>query len=135
MKVKVLLTGICMILLSNVSYGSAYKADDSSIDAIVANAVEISALDYVSAHDFHGADAMLSADKNGWTAFVLSYFVGYFGIHRHYLGTKGSMWALYTFTCGGIFGVVAAVDIVVLFIGAIQKDISKYVDNRKFIMW
>ena len=135
MKVKVILTGIVMMLLCNVCYASAYKVDNASIDAVVANAVEIATLETSSAHGFHGANAMFSSNKSGWAAWVICWFVGPIGIHRHYLGTKSSMWAIYTFTCCGIFGIVPTVDWVVLLIGAIQNDISKYTGNTNFFMW
>jgi hypothetical protein len=52
------------------------------------------------------------------------------------LGTKGSMWAIYTFTCGGIFGVVPLVDFFVLIAdGIVKENISKYENNESFFMW
>ncbi|HQB78543.1 MAG TPA: NINE protein [Tenuifilaceae bacterium] len=68
--------------------------------------------------------------------FFIPFPVGGFGIHRHYLGTKGSMWAIYFFTCGGIFGIVPMVDwIVILVDGILNKNIDKYTNNEKFFMW
>ena len=40
----------------------------------------------------------------------------------------------YILTCGGC-GIVATVDWIVLLIGLINNDISKYVNNPKFFMW
>ena len=72
---------------------------------------------------------------NPWAAFAICWVVGHFGIHRRYLGTKSSMWAIYTFTCGGIFGIVPMVDWVVLLIGAANNNIRPYVNNKNFFMW
>jgi hypothetical protein len=41
----------------------------------------------------------------------------------------------YIFTCFGIFGIVPLVDWIVLLIGLVNDDISKYEDNDKFFMW
>jgi TM2 domain-containing membrane protein YozV len=82
-----------------------------------------------------GANASLASNPNPWVSFALCWVVGGFGVHRHYMGTKSSMWAIYTFTCGGIFGIVTFVDWIVLLIGAIDGDISKYVNNNSFFMW
>jgi len=134
---KIFVTGtvlvlMCGVSLANVSY-SSYKVDHSSIDAIIDNAVEISLLN--AAFDFNSSTALLSASPEPWVAFALCWVVGWCGIHRHYLGSKDTMWALYFFTCGGVFGIVTFVDWVVLLVGAINEDVSKYVDNPKFIMW
>ena len=133
--IKVLITSALMVLLCNVCYASAYTVDNASIDALVANAVEISTLETSFEHGMHGANATLSASPNPWAAFAICWVVGVFGVHRHYLGTKSSMWAIYTFTCGGIFGIVTFIDWVVLLIGAVDDDVSKYVGNTSFFMW
>jgi hypothetical protein len=44
-------------------------------------------------------------------------------------------WVGYILTCGGIFGIVPFVDWIVLLIGLVEDDISKYVNNPKFFMW
>ena len=132
------LLAFCGIL--SATNASTYKLDDASIDVVIANAEEISP-DFATITDASNllvatssANATLSA-KNPWAAWVICWFLGEFGIHRHYMGTSGSMWALYTFTCCGIFGIVPAVDWVVLLIGAIKDDIRKYENNTKFFMW
>jgi len=45
------------------------------------------------------------------------------------------MWALYTFTCGGIFGIIPLVDWIMLLIGIIENNIGSYENNTNFIMW
>lgn len=74
-----------------------------------------------------------SGDKNAVLAIVLNLFLGGLGIHRAYLGTETLTWVGYILTCGGIFGIVPLVDIIVLIINA--NDISEYEDNSKFFMW
>ena len=72
-------------------------------------------------------------DKNFATALLLNFFLGYLGIHRLYLGTKTLTWVGYILTCGGIFGVVPLIDLIVLIVN--NDDISPYVNNPKFFMW
>lgn len=119
--------------VSFVNANAMFKLNDADIDAMMIEAVDVS--NTLSMFDFQGTQATLSSNPNPWAAFAICWFVGYFGVHRHYLGTSGAMWALYTFTCGGIFGIVPLIDWVVLLVGAIQDDISKYVNNTSFFMW
>jgi len=118
--------------VSFVNANASFKLDDAHIDAMMADASDVSST--LSVFDFQGTQATLS-NPNPWAASAICWFVGGFGVHRHYLGTSGSMWAVYTFTLCGIFGIVPIVDFVVLLIGAIQDDISKYVNNTSFFMW
>jgi TM2 domain-containing membrane protein YozV len=75
----------------------------------------------------------VKASKDFTTALLLNFFLGGFGIHRLYLGTKTFTWVGYILTCGGIFGIVPLVDFITLII---NKDaMSKYEDNPKFFMW
>lgn len=114
-----------------------YYISDSSVDQLFAQSTEISLLNV----DFNNlmtnnASQTVVQEKNAVVAWALCWVVGGFGIHRHYLGTKGSMWAIYTFTCFGIFGIVPTVDWFVLLIdGIVNKNIQKYENNEKFFMW
>jgi len=112
-----------------------YTLDNASVDAIFDDAVEISSFDAAFMLGNHSSEAMLYASANPFVAFALCWIVGGFGIHRHYLGTSKVMWAYYTFTCGGIFGVVWFIDWVVLLVGAVTDDISSYTGNSSFFMW
>ena len=131
-----------------VSMGSlfandSYKLDDSQVSAMFNSATETSAS--VMSADFAALTNMMattSSINSGNTtttvliAWVVDCFLGGFGIHRYVLGTKGSMWAIYTFTVCGIFGIVPAIDWFVLLIdGLILKNGDKYIDNDKFFMW
>lgn len=113
-----------------------YKVDDSAIDALIENAEEVMILDVAEAAPVAAnLPAVSQKSVQPAVALVLNFIVGGFGIHRHYMGTAPGMWALYTFTFGGIFGIVPLVDFIMLIIGTVDNDISRYINNRKFFMW
>lgn len=122
--------------------GDAYTIDDNAIEQVFAQSAEVNVADV----ELFGSMNLLSPEMpvtslqtvssaNPWAAWAICWFLGEFGIHRHYLGTSKPMWLYYTLTCGGIFGIVTIVDWVVLLIGAIQDDISAYCNNDQFFMW
>ncbi len=115
-----------------------YKLDNASIDALFASAQQVS-LDEVSSlsplADFaSSSNTQISDEKEPVIAFILAWFLGPLGIHRAYLGTSTGTIIAYILTLGGC-GIVVFVDWVVLLIGMINNDISRYVDNPKFFMW
>ena len=123
---------------------SEYILDNDNIEKAFANATEISLQDIdlfstksleLSANMQKNTGKSFGADINPWGAFAIAFFLGEFGIHRMYLGSTKYMWACYTVSCCGIFGIVPFVDWIVLLVGAIQKDINSYINNPKFIMW
>lgn len=63
---------------------------------------------------------------------VLTITLGIFGGHRLYLGTEAHVPVLYTVTLGGGLGIVPIVDLICI-LGT--KDLDKYVDDPRFIMW
>jgi TM2 domain-containing membrane protein YozV len=135
---KKILFALALILgASFASYSSNYYVNDAAVDDLFANSTEVAfaEISNLSALDVNEG-ASFNQGKDPVVATLICWIVGGFGIHRHYLGTKGGMWAIYTFTCGGIFGIVTTVDFFVLIIdGIINKNIDKYTDNEKFFMW
>lgn len=132
-----------VLLFSTLSFASAsdYRVSDNEIDALFSAATEVSMFSVMDQNTQALPDLALPTietddSTDAVIAWVICWVVGGFGIHRHYLGTKPSMWAIYTFTCGGIFGIVPFVDFWVLLInGIINKDLGKYRDNENFFMW
>lgn len=138
---KLVLIIFSLFAFSTVSFADKYQVNDNEIDALFSSATEVSAQELnlfgsglMNANATNNNVASFN-QPNPWAAFAICWVVGGFGIHRHYLGTSNYMWALYTFTCGGIFGIVTFVDWVVLLIGAANDDIGKYVGNQSFMMW
>lgn len=142
-KVLFLLAAIVAFSCNAFAEVDPYVVDDNAIDEVFAQATEVTAADLnavIADSQFlmpgmENNAVYTSASVNPWIAFALCWVVGGFGIHRHYMGTKNFMWAIYTFTCGGIFGIVTFVDWVVLLMGAINDDIRSYCNNDKFFMW
>ena len=138
---KVILSLFAVLALSFCAMaenGDAYTVDDNAIEQVFAQAGEVQMTDASFLTEMTGMETAAyesAASVNPWGAWAICWFLGEFGIHRHYMGTSKPMWLYYTLTCGGIFGVVYAVDWIVLLIGAIQDDISEYCGNDKFIMW
>ncbi len=137
---KFLLIFAAIIAFSFSANAESYKINDYDVDAVIDAATEITP-DAMS--DFSAlipaatpsAASIASSYPSAWGAWAICFFVGGFGIHRHYLGTRPFMWLIYIVTAFGIFGIVPLVDWIVLLVGAIDDDYGKYVGNTKYIMW
>jgi len=66
------------------------------------------------------------------TAAILTVTLGMLGVHRIYLGTAPYIPAVYLFTFGGGFFVLPIIDLVMILS---TKDISKFENNNKLLMW
>lgn len=131
---KLVLSIIAVLAIAFSASAANYKVDNNAIDNLIENAEEVYTLD-IAAPAAANLPTVSQKDVNSTTALILNFFLGYFGVHRHYMGTAPGMWALYTFTVGGIFGIVDMIDFIMLIIGVVNNDISKYINNRKFFMW
>lgn len=131
---KFIISVIAVLAVAISASAANYKVDDNAIDSIIENATEVVTLD-VAAPAAANLPAFEQKQVTPVTALILNFFLGGFGIHRHYMGTAPGMWAFYTFTVAGIFGIVPTVDLIMLIIGVIDNDISRYVNNRKIFMW
>lgn len=133
---KRLFFSLIAILAITVSANAAnYTVDDDAIDALIEASAEVSPLSLMPEAPMPAAASFSSGSKSPIASFLLCTFLGGFGVHRHYMGTRPWMWAIYTFTFGGIFGVIPLIDWVMLIVGIVDDDISQYCGNTKFIMW
>jgi TM2 domain-containing membrane protein YozV len=57
---------------------------------------------------------------------------GIVGLHRIYLGTAPYVPVVYIGSLGGIFGILPFIDFCVLIL---DKDETRYIDNKKVFMW
>ena len=120
--------------MSLVASANNYVANDAAIDALVENSVEMvmEASPVMPAADM----IQLSNSQDPLVATLLSWFTGWCGLHRYYLGTSVWMALPYALTGGG-FGVVTLVDAVMLTLDLIQNNTinGKYINNPRFLMW
>lgn len=133
----VLVIFVAGILATNAE-ASMYRLDQAAVDNMFAQAEQadfltMTPLAPLAANSGQGSNLVLQ-DKQPAVAFVLAWFLGPLGIHRAYLGTSTGVIIGYILTLGGC-GIVAFVDWIVLLIGLIEDDISKYINNPKFFMW
>lgn len=70
-------------------------------------------------------------ESRRFVAAVLCLTLGPFGMHRLYLGTTPAVAAAYSVTLGAI-GIVPVVDFLLI---TFSKDISRFKNNDKVIMW
>ncbi len=70
--------------------------------------------------------------KQKFATIVIILLTGPLGGHRLYLGTKPVVPVVYAVTLGGGIGILPIID---LFAIAFTKDISRYIDNERVIMW
>ncbi|MFY0605206.1 MAG: TM2 domain-containing protein [Cyclobacteriaceae bacterium] len=129
MKKTILLSLALMVSFAGFS-NSTYSIEDSKVEAAFDQATELSA-ELSLNHSFSAQG--IQEDKNVWIAVALDFFLGGLGVHRVYLGTPPGIIAGYFFTCGGIFGILPLVDLIVLVIN--NDDISAYVDKKGLIMF
>ncbi len=122
---------------ANAGNVSKYFVDNNAVDVLFESATEIdSNVLYLNSVMGNLENTKVAEANEAVIATIICYFVGGFGIHRHYLGTKDNMWLTYTLSCCGIFGVVPFIDFWVLLIdGVIRGNVGPYKNNDKFFMW
>jgi TM2 domain-containing membrane protein YozV len=71
-------------------------------------------------------DFMIS-DKSRLASLLLCFFFGVLGIHRFYVGKIGTgiLWLL----TGGIFGIGAFIDFIMIIIGSFKDKYGRFVEN------
>jgi len=130
---------ILLLISFSVSANNKYKLDIEKLDVAYANAEEVAFDAFTYDNDTINQSSINSTNKKAWTAFALSltfYFTGWAGLHRVYLDAGAGVFLAY-FCTGGGFGILQAVDTIILFIAAAEKDgdISPYLGNKNLFMW
>lgn len=78
----------------------------------------------------------VNSDTNLIIAIVLWFFgLGAFGLHRVILGGRPLLILLYFITCGGIFGIVPFVDVILMIVDAVNGGGTRFENNDRFIAW
>ena len=124
---KKLVLTLAVALMAVVASANNYVANDAAIDALVENSVEM-VMEAAPANM-----VQLSNNADPLIATALSWFTGWCGLHRYYLGTQVWMAAPYLVTCG----VLGWIDAVIFTIEYIQdgKISKKYYNNPRVILW
>lgn len=131
---KKLVLTLVAALVALCASANNYVANDAAFDALEANSVEM-----VMAADLEMAPAnmvQLSNNQDPLVATLLSWFTGWVGLHRYYLGTSIWMALPYALTGGG-FGIITLVDSVLLTLDLIQNNSinGQYINNPRILMW
>ena len=132
---KFILSLIAILAVSVAANAGNYTVNDDAIDALIEASAEVSPLDLMPEAPVPAAASLASGNPSPIASFLLCTFLGGLGIHRHYMGTRPWMWAIYFFPVGGIFGVVPLIDWIFLLIGVVDDNISEFVGNTRFFMW
>lgn len=128
-----------LIVFFTISMANAtnYQVDDNALDQLFNTAQIISFDEIGSTTAIPGFSELntvaVAGDRDPLVAILLDFFLGGLGVHRFYLGTEVMTGVGYILTCGGIFGIVPLVDLIVLVIN--YDDISMFIDNPAFFMW
>ncbi|MBO4670454.1 MAG: TM2 domain-containing protein [Bacteroidales bacterium] len=134
---KLVLSIIAVIAIAFSANAANYTVDNSAIDNLIENAEEVFTLD-IAAPAAANLPTVSQKEINTTTAFLLSWLLGGFGVHRHYCGTAPWMWAVYTFTGGGL-GILWSVDTLLIFLDLIKVGegnyLNKFINNQKIIVW
>jgi TM2 domain-containing membrane protein YozV len=121
-----------VVAVTNANASNSYFVNEAAVEDVFKNSIA-SEVSFSLTEDLLMSQKSQLADKNALVAIVLDVVLWGWGIHRVYLGGKPSLIFIYLITCGGIFGIVPLVDLIVLAIN--YDDISAFVGNDKFIMW
>lgn len=138
---KFILSLVAVLSLGIAASAANYTVDESSIDALIENAVEVTpAFMEAEAGDFMSQivspSIHIGSAPKPIVAFILSVLppTGWLAIHRMYLGTSPLAVILNIVTGAGC-GVVYVLDWVSLLLGTLDNNIGAYVNNGRWWMW
>lgn len=131
---KKLVLTLAAALVALCASANNYVANDAAIDALVENSVEM--VMETAAPAAPANMIQLSNNQDPLIATLLSWFTGWVGLHRYYLGTSVWMALPYALTGGG-FGIITLIDSVLLTIDLIQNNSinGQYINNPRILMW
>lgn len=134
---KFILSLVAVLSLGIAASAANYTVDESSIDALIENAVEVTPASMeAEAGDIYATSLKIGSAPQPVVAFLLSVVpvTGWLGVHRMYLGTS-PLAVILNIVTGAGFGVVYVIDWVSLLLGTIDNNISAYVNNGRWWMW
>ena len=135
MKKVLLVCLLAMFAITSQTYASsAYTIDDSAVEAVFDNSVNVMNLDLTDSMELENA-TMLKAGKSPIAAFVIAWLLGPIAIHRVYLGGTPLLVLGYIVTVFGIVFLVPLIDWIVLLIDVFRNDLGKHEGSDAFFMW
>lgn len=133
---KLIVSLVAVLAIAFSANAASYKVDNNAIDALIEASSEVFTAEFMATTPAAAATVAPAGDVNNVAAFLISWFVGWAGIHRHYCGTAPWMWAVYLVTGGGL-GILWGVDTILLFLDVIGAGdyLGKFLNNEKIIVW
>lgn len=133
---KIIITLAAIFGLAIAASAANYSIDESSIDSMFADAVEmtVATSDATASAE---ASVKIGSSVNPVVAWILSFIpvTGWLAIHRMYMGTS-VLAVILNIVTGAGFGIVYVVDWVVLLIKVIDgSGIGEYCGNPRWWMW
>ncbi len=116
------------ILLMSTTLIRANQVVDISLDQASKILLEVESKPMLFADNTSVVEPKFKKTK----AVLLAIFLGHFGVHRIYLGTKPNVPVVYSLTLGGGLGLLPLLDIIAI-LGS--DDLSEFSDNDKVFMW
>ena len=138
MKKVLLVCLLAMFAITSQTYASsAYTIDDSAVEAVFDNSVNVMNLDLTDSNDPMVLEnaTMLKAGKSPIAAFVICWLLGGIAIHRVYLGGTPLLVLGYIVTVFGFVFLVPFVDWLVLLVDVFRNDLGKHEGSDAFFMW
>ena len=130
---KFFLALVAMFAITAVASAANYEANDAAIDAAMENAIEVNAFNFSNTAE--AGATYIAMGNNDIVSLLLTFFLGWTGVHRVYMGSTWWMWIPYLLTAGG-FGIVVLLDFVFELIGFVDgSGMGKYYDNPNILMW
>lgn len=119
-----------LLFFAIISATSAFAGQVVDISVLKANEI----LAEVETEPIHWADNTVTVQPKlkKLKAVLLAIFLGHFGVHRIYLGTKPNVPVVYSLTLGGGLGLLPLLDIIAILN---SKDLSEFSNNDKVFMW
>lgn len=134
---KFFLALVAMFAITAVASAANYIADDAAIDAAIENAIEVDAFNLGGTTSAPLGATYVAAGNNDVAAILLTFFLGWCGIHRVYMGSTKLMWLWYLLLNFIFVGeIIVTVDFIFEIVGLVDgSGLGKYYDNPNLLMW